>query len=259
MRTVLVAGAAGGVGEGIVRALLADGSLRVVATSRDAQRLAALEQRVGAAPGRLTTLVGDAGDPRGAAALAERVRAEAAPLAVAIASLGAGWWEGPPLLETEPSAWDAVLREMLTTHFVFARTFVPELLRAPGGLYLGIGGGAAFHPMPGASIVSVAAAGQLMFTRALAAELRDADLRVVELAINGPVHTRESASFADPAWITADDVGGVVAELVRGERSGWPRLRVEGPIVVMDPRTNDSALRFLGPMGIADQTEKRIP
>lgn len=244
MRTVLVAGAAGGVGEGIVRALLADGELRVVATSRDPGRLALLEQRVGGAAGngaggqagRLVSIAGDAGDPAGAAAIAARVRAEFGPLAVAIASLGAGWWEGPPLLETEPAAWDTVMREMLTTHFVFARTFVPELLRAPGGLYLGIGGGAAFHPMPGASIVSVAAAAQLMLTRALATELRGAEVRIAELAVNGPIHTRESAGFADPAWITADDVGGVVAELVREGRTTWPRTRTEGPVVVMDPR-----------------------
>ncbi len=241
MRTVLVAGAAGGVGEGIVRALLAVDDLRVVATSRDPRRLAQLEQRVGgvARPGPagpLVTIAGDAGDAAGAAAIAERVRAEFGPLAVAIASLGAGWWDGPPLLETDPADWDAVMREMLTTHFVFARTFVPELLRVPGSLYLGIGGGAAFHPMRGASIVSVAAAGQLMMTRALAAELAGADVRIAELAVNGPVHTRESASFADPAWITADDVGAVVAELVRDGRSAWPGLRVEGPVIVMDPR-----------------------
>ena len=236
MRTVLVAGAAGGVGEGIVRALLADDELRVVATSRDPGRLALLEQRVGARAGRLIAIAGDAGDPAGAAAIAERVRAEFGPLAVAVASLGAGWWEGPPLLETDPAAWDTVMREMLTTHFVFARAFVPELLRAPGGLYLGIGGGAAFHPMPGASIVSVAAAAQLMMTRALAAELRGADVRIAELAVNGPIHTRESAAFADPAWITADDVGGVVSELVRDGRTSWPRTRTEGPVVVMDPR-----------------------
>lgn len=243
----MVAGAAGGVGEGIVRALLADDELRVVATSRDPGRLALLEQRVAGADrdgapertgvaGRLVTIAGDAGDPDGAAAIAKRVRDEFGPLAVAIASLGAGWWEGPPLLETDPAAWDNVMREMLTTHFVFARTFVPELLRAPGGLYLGIGGGAAFHPMPGASIVSVAAAAQLMMTRALATELRGADVRIAELAVNGPIHTRESAEFADATWITADDVGAVVAELVRDGRTTWPLARVEGPVVVMDPR-----------------------
>jgi NAD(P)-dependent dehydrogenase (short-subunit alcohol dehydrogenase family) len=209
VRTVLVAGAAGGVGEGIVRALLAEGELRVVATSRDPSRLALLKQRVGGEDGRaapaglderLVTIAGDAGDPAGAAAIAERVRDEFGPLAVAIASLGAGWWEGPPLLETEPAAWDMVMREMLTTHFVFARTFVPELLRAPGGLYLGIGGGAAFHPMPGASIVSVAAAAQLMLTRALATELRGADVRIREPSPTRPGSRPTTSAAWSPSW-----------------------------------------------------------
>jgi len=233
---VLVAGGAGGVGEGIVRALLRDTDARVVATSRDPARLALLESRLAGtiARGRLIGVVGNAGDPRGAEAIAATVRDDVGPLDVAIPSLG-GWWEGGPLLGVDLPVWDAVMAEMLTTHFAFACTFVPELERRPGGWYLAIGGGAAFFPVPKAAIVSVAAAGQAMLTRALADETTGRPVRVNELIVNGPVRTRDSEGIAGPGWITADEVGTVVAELLRDGATRWPAFRERGPLLIMDP------------------------
>jgi len=236
VRTVLVAGGAGGVGEGIVRALLASTDSTVIVTSRDPARLALLESRLGNDAGarRLIGVVGNAGEPKAASALAARVRAALGGIDVAIPSLG-GWWEGGPLIETDPATWDAVRTEMLDTHVAFARAFVPELLRRAGGWYLGIGGGAALQPIRSASIVSIAAAAQLMLTRSLALELADRDVRVNELVVNGPVRTRESDPFARPNWITADEVGGVVAELVNTGTTAWPAWRTDGPLLIMDP------------------------
>ncbi|HEX3551201.1 MAG TPA: SDR family NAD(P)-dependent oxidoreductase [Candidatus Elarobacter sp.] len=233
---VLVAGGAGGVGEGIVRALLASTDARVVVTSRDPARLALLESRLedAIARGRLVGIVGNAGDPRGAEAIAQRVRDDVGAIDVAIPSLG-GWWEGGPLLGVDLATWEAVMSEMLHTHFVFARTFVPELERRPGGWYLAIGGGAAFFPVPNSAIVSVAAAGQAMLTRALADETAGRAVRITELIVNGPVRTRDSEPIAGPDWITADEVGGVVAELVRTGGTTWPALRERGPLLIMDP------------------------
>ena len=236
IRNVLVAGGAGGVGEGIVRALLRAAGVTVIVTSRHPERLALLTARLAAVadPRRLIGIVGNAGDPAGAAAIAARIRADVGAIDVAIPSLG-GWWEGGPLLGVDPPAWDAVMHEMLETHFAFARTFVPELERRPGGWYLAIGGGAALHPVPNASIVSIAGAAQLMLTRVLAAETAGRSVRITELVVNGPVKTRDSAAIAAPDWITADEVGAVVAELVSGGITSWPALREKGPLLIMDP------------------------
>jgi 3-oxoacyl-[acyl-carrier protein] reductase len=233
---VLVAGGAGGIGEGIVRALLGSTGVRVIVTSRNAARLELLERRLAGVtePRRLFGIVGNAGEPQGAAAIAERIRGEIGALHVAIPSLG-GWWEGGPLLGADLATWDTVMHEMLTTHFVFARTFVPELERSPGGWYLAIGGGAAFYPVPNSSIVSIAAAGQLMLTRTIAREHAANGLRVNELIVNGPVRTRDSVAIAEADWITADEVGGVVAELVRDGATTWPAWREKGPLLIMDP------------------------
>jgi NADP-dependent 3-hydroxy acid dehydrogenase YdfG len=236
VRNVLVAGGAGGVGEGIVRALLAQTDVRVIVTSRRAERLAQLRSYVGelADPQRLIGIVRNAGEPHAARTIAQRIRAELGGLDVAIPSLG-GWWQGGPLLEVDAVTWEAVRTEMLDTHVAFAHAFVPELLRRPGGLYLGIGGGAAFSPVPNASIVSISAAAQLMLTRALATELTGHDVRILELVVNGPVRTREWEAVAQPDWITADEVGTVVADLVAGRPERWPLQRRHGSILVMNP------------------------
>jgi NAD(P)-dependent dehydrogenase (short-subunit alcohol dehydrogenase family) len=235
VRHVLVAGGAGGVGEGIVRALLAEHDLRIIVTSRHADRLALLRAHLGDAadPQRLIGIVGNAGESRDAAAIATQIRTECGTLDVAIPSLG-GWWTGA-LLDVDPVTWERVRTEMLDTHVAFALAFVPELLRASGGRYIGIGGGAAFFPVPGSSIVSIAAAAQLMLTRALAAELAGRDVDVVELVVNGPVRTREWESVAQPDWITADEVGRVVADLVQQRTPRWPLRRHHDAILVMNP------------------------
>jgi NAD(P)-dependent dehydrogenase (short-subunit alcohol dehydrogenase family) len=236
VRNVLVAGGAGGVGEGIVRALLASTDSTVIVTSRDPARLAQLESRLADFAGsrRLIGIAGNAGEPAGATAIAERVRAELGGIDVAIPSLG-GWWEGGPLIEVDAATWETVRTEMLDTHVAFARTFVPELLRRAGGWYLGIGGSAALQPIRNASIVSIAAAAQLMLTRSLALELADRDVRIAELVVNGPVRTRDSEAIAQPHWITADEVGGVVAELLNTGTTTWPAWRTDGPLLFMDP------------------------
>ncbi len=236
MRNVLVAGGAGGVGEGIVRALLALDGVRVIVTSRREERLAQLRGYLGdlADPRRLIGIAGNAGAPHAAKTIAEHIRTEFGRLDVAIPSLG-GWWQGGPLLDVDPTTWEAVRTEMLDTHVAFAQAFIPELLRQPGGTYLALGGGAALFPVPNASIVSIAAAAQLMLTRALAAELAGRDVRILELVVNGPVRTREWEAVAQPDWITADEVGTVVAELVRDGTTTWPVRRHHGAILMMNP------------------------
>jgi NAD(P)-dependent dehydrogenase (short-subunit alcohol dehydrogenase family) len=239
---VLVAGAAGGVGEGIVRQLLLRcPEVLVVGTSRSEPRLAALRERLGRVDlARFVPLVAHPGTRAGARALDERIAREIGPLDVAIASLG-GWWEGA-LLEVDDDGWDAVMHEMLGTHAAFAHAFVPRLAARPGGLYLAIGGGAALVPILGSSLVSIAGAAQTMLTRALAAEVADRDVRIVELIANGPVRTYETPSDAATAgWLTADDVGAVVADLVAGRSPCWPNLRQRGPVITMDPRDQESA------------------
>lgn len=234
-KTVLVGGGAGGVGEGIVRELLAAGH-RAVVPSRSAAKLEALRRHLEPEDAdRLLTLVGHVGEPEGARELRERLAHEVGRIDVAIASLG-GWSDGKTLLEMTIADWDAVMDEMLRTHVVFAQAFVPMLVEQGGGRYIGIGGGAAYLPIPGAATVCMAAAAQLMMTRALRAEIDDPAVEILELVVDGPVRTRPFESIAQPDWITAAEVGAIVMDLVLHGRTDAPSTRTRGPIVRMFPR-----------------------
>jgi NAD(P)-dependent dehydrogenase (short-subunit alcohol dehydrogenase family) len=232
MAQVLVAGGAGGVGEGIVRWLLRAGH-DVVVPSRSAAKLEVLRARVGDAgpPERLTTFVANVGDERGAQELRARLERDRDRFDAVVASLG-GWWEGPTIIEIPLAEWDAVMNEMLRTHVVFAHTFIPMLCAHGGGRYLGIGGGVACLPIPHSAPVSVAGAAQLMLTRALRAENDDPSLDVLELVIDGPVVTRATAG-EPKGWITLNEIGPIVVDLVERGVTHDPRTSTEGPIVTM--------------------------
>lgn len=234
MKAVLVAGGAGGIGEGIVRALLASGDARVVVTSRNAERLDGLRERLGDPDtAAFATMVGDAGDFVGAEDIAGRL-ASLGGIDAVVAVLGRGWWTSGPLLELTAHEWAEVLDEMLTSHFALVRALAPMLASRPGSLYLSIGGGAAFAPMPSAGLVSIAAAGQAMLTRVLHRELGSGPPRIRELVINGPVSTRESRHVAGAGWITDDDVGLVVRDIVLYGATTWPSVDARGPLIVMN-------------------------
>jgi hypothetical protein len=113
---------------------------------------------------------------------------------------------------------------------------IPMLAARPDSVYLSLGGGAAFEPMPDAGLVSISAAGQLMLTRVLARECGPKPPRIAELVINGPVNTPESRHFAQPHWITDDEVGNTVAEVVLRGTTTWPATRVNGPLIMMNER-----------------------
>jgi 3-oxoacyl-[acyl-carrier protein] reductase len=198
-RTVLVAGGAGAVGEGIVTRFLDDG-WRVVVPSRSQARLDAQRDRLGS-PENLTGIEADVGSATGATALRDLLRDEGVRLEAVVASVG-GWRSGPLLVDTPLADWHAVLDGNLTSHLVLAQAFLPQL--SPGGAYTIIVGDSAEAPVRGAGPVSVAASAVLMLARSLALESAGKGVRVNALVL-GPVKTRRSAGRYD--WVTAEEVG----------------------------------------------------
>jgi 3-oxoacyl-[acyl-carrier protein] reductase len=242
---VLVVGGTGGVGDGIVRALLARGDriAAIAVSSRDYEKLARFHGSLDRDP-RLQTFVGDVGTDESARDLRDAVRAWGG-ADVVIASIG-GWWDGPELTEIDDTTWSHTLDTLLTTHAVCARTFVPELEQR-GGKYLAIGGGAALSPVPGSSLVSIAGAAQMMLTRALVAERGATRAPLIrELVVDGPVAT--SAPHHGPQTegeTTAREVGDAVAAWVvhaslrdKSDAFDWPSelLETNGPITIMRRR-----------------------
>jgi 3-oxoacyl-[acyl-carrier protein] reductase len=214
-KTIVVLGAAGGVGEGVVDELLRAGA-RVLAVSRTDAKLDQLADRLGR-PGSLALIVGSVGSEEEASALLLSVRRSSPRIDGVVASIGS-WWQGPPLVKTPLTDWNAVLAERLTSHFLAAKHFIPFLAEtAPGGFYLSIGGSTAELPVPNSGPVSVASAAQVMLTKVLRAESRDSPVRIHELMIWTTIATRVHRGKVDPSWITPNDVGRHIIALMASE------------------------------------------
>ena len=212
---VVVAGGAGGVGEGIVRSLLKRRA-RVVVTSRSESKLQELQANCrDIATGELIPLVGDLSDASAARDLQNRLYGIFRDLDIAVASLG-GWWQGNPLTSVDMLTWNRVLQDNLTSHFLAIKILVPLLYPATGR-YVHINGFSAEQPFPQAGPVAMASAAQKSMVLTLAEELKPTGVRVFELIL-GPVKTRQRARTgnARPDWYTSEEVGDHVVALVTG-------------------------------------------
>ena len=210
-RTVAVIGATGGVGEGIVEELLTSGAT-VLATGRRSEKLEALKSSL-ASPANLITVAGGAASEEEARNLATRLSEAAAAIDGAIASIGS-WWQGPGLLETKLSDFNAVMAERLTAHFLAAKVLIPLILRRPGGFYFLIGGASAEFPVENSGPVSISGAAQVMLTKVLRAEAKDQPIRIQELMVWTAIATRSQGGKADPQWVTPQDVARHITALV---------------------------------------------
>jgi NAD(P)-dependent dehydrogenase (short-subunit alcohol dehydrogenase family) len=152
-------------------------------------------------------------------------------LDVAIASLGAGEPDGQRFADLSVAAYDTMMSEMLGAHVAFALAALPLL--TDDGMYLGIGGGAAYAPMRGGGVISIAAAAQAMMTRVLAAENERPGVRIRELVIDAPVVPHETPKRRGAG--AADEVAVLVEELVRTGSTTRPRVETNGAIVRMRP------------------------
>ncbi|MGD0955598.1 MAG: SDR family oxidoreductase [Candidatus Acidiferrales bacterium] len=203
MATVLVIGATGDVGQGIVSVLLRSG-YRVIAASRGEERLRGLVQRLGF-PAALRTLRGSVENEATAAALLAAIREGSDSLDAVITTVSAPRKSGVLLFDRSADDLSQVLRDNLITHFVSAKTFIPAI--ANGGAYLSIGGGLADFVRPGFGHHSMAQAALRMMLRTLAVELSDRPVVVRELLIASMVNGESRRSIAQPEWVTDLDVG----------------------------------------------------
>lgn len=207
---VLVAGATGEVGQGVVEQLLAAGC-RVTAVTRSAERGAALVQRLGA-PAGLTMAIGELTSPDESEELTASLQSDA-PLDAVVAALG-GWHQGPALRDTPWADWYRVMDSGLNAHFAAARSFMPLLARTASGVYVMINGAAALEPVAGAGPVCVSAAAQLMLTKVLALEARPTGITVFSLLLETPIVTRTRPPPHRDDWLRAVDVGRHVVAMI---------------------------------------------
>lgn len=216
-RSILVFGGTGNVGSFIVRSLVQEGAV-VAVPSRSSQRIAKLQNLLRESSGdgaldRLRAFEGDLSDEMQAEELRSRIRAEIGNVDAVVASLGQ-WQSAPSLLSADRHDLQRALDGYLIAHFMAARTFLPEM-RSAGGTYIFVNGPLAFDVWPGsgASLVSIATAAQNMLFRALAEELDDTSIRVLELVSHAFLRDWKTQPSSP---ISGETVGEYVSYLIAG-------------------------------------------
>jgi NAD(P)-dependent dehydrogenase (short-subunit alcohol dehydrogenase family) len=202
--TVLVLGATGVVGRGVVEAAVEAGR-RVIAVARGRDALEAL-RRDHAGAG-IDLVPGSVANEADAAALARRLRDLDRPI-TGVAAAVAGVPRRGRILDNDggPDAMRAALDEDLLPHVAAARHLLPLMAeRGRGGTWLLIGGPAGALPWAGYGHRSVAAAAVRMLACALHDEARCLGVRAQLLAVESPV-CRPGAK-ACPQWPTALEIG----------------------------------------------------
>ncbi len=210
--TLLVIGAAGEVGQGIVAAALASGR-QVIAAGRNGDMLDRIAARHPGKP--LARVIGDIGTETGAVALWDEATTKFGAIDAVVVSVTAVN-ERQPLMGWGAAALATAIASEPLLHFIAAKTFVPRL--AQHGIFIGIGGGTADFIIPKMAHVSMSQAAQRMLYRGLVRERRGgAEIR--ELTIVSMVNGESSRENAKPEWVTDIEIGQHVCAILESPTS----------------------------------------
>ncbi|UFN47275.1 3-oxoacyl-[acyl-carrier-protein] reductase [Roseomonas sp. OT10] len=164
-KAALVTGATGGIGEGIARALHAQGA-EVALTGRREAELAALAKELGE---RVLVLPADLSDPEAPAALIEKVEAELGGLDILVNN--AGLTRDGLALRMGDKDWSDVIEVDLTAPFRLARASLRGMMKRRTGRIISIASIVGVTGNPGQANYAAAKAGLIGMSKALAQEV----------------------------------------------------------------------------------------
>lgn len=227
---ILVIGAAGDVGRGLVFAA-AERGWTIAAAGRSEDTLQALAAAFPA--GKVVPVVGSVADPAAARALLDAGNTALGGLDAVIVSVNAA--KGMrPLLDWSPDELLATLDGNIITHFNALGAALAVL--GPQGVFIGIGGGMADFIVPGNVHASMAQAALRMMYRGAAKEQPDRLIR--ELQVVAMVDGESTRAIADDTWLKAEEIGRHACAMVeRPDEFAGPviPLRRQDPIGVPPP------------------------
>jgi NAD(P)-dependent dehydrogenase (short-subunit alcohol dehydrogenase family) len=175
MRTVVVTGAARGLGRGIAQALLSDS--RVVLADHDDDALQATARDLG--PGCIPVVM-DVRDSTSVERAFSEIASHSPPDALVN---NAGIMGIARVADSTDEQWDAVVETNLRGAFICSRSFSRLRIAAGGGgSIVNIVSAAAESARPGAAAYAASKAGIVMLTKTLAMELGDHDITVNAVA-----------------------------------------------------------------------------
>jgi NAD(P)-dependent dehydrogenase (short-subunit alcohol dehydrogenase family) len=214
----IVTGGTGALGQAVTLRLLADGASVAVPWVVPAER-DALHARLGPdLRGRVLLDESDVTDAGAMERFVSRVGRELGGVHVLVTTVGG--FAGGDLVSTDLATWDRMLRLNLTSTFVAARAVVPRMIAAGHGRVVTIASRAVVPPAPGIIAYTVAKAGVIAFTQALAAETRGSGVTanaVLPSTMDTPANRAAMPDVDPTTWVPVESVAGAVAFLARRE------------------------------------------
>lgn len=198
---ILIAGASGSVGEGLVEAFLEKGHYVTAVIRNEDKRIKLEEYLLHHTLQNFSTLnviINAFDNEQNTISLTEEISSKQWDLV--IASLG-GWYHGDVLHKIPLTDWNSVIQNGLTSHFLFAKAVIPVLEKQQNSTYVMINGGASEFAVPHSGAISIVAAAQKMMSQVLATELKHTAVRVHAVAAFDMVKTRQREK-EENIWLT---------------------------------------------------------
>jgi NAD(P)-dependent dehydrogenase (short-subunit alcohol dehydrogenase family) len=210
-RSLIIIGAAGGVGSGVAAAAVEAG-YHVVAVGRTSDSLEALASTH--PDGAISTVRGSFETEEQAVELVRELRGLRRRFVGVVASIRPPIASGR-LIERPAQILRDTFDQNVVPHFIAAKHLFPMLAESNrGALYLVIGCATSDFAWAGYGHVSVGAAARKMLVHVLREESKDLPLRIQLLQIEGQVSTHKNANVACHAWMQAEVVGRQVVTLL---------------------------------------------
>lgn len=219
-RGALVTGGTGALGQAVTRKLLAAGDTVYVPYIVDAEREQLQAAVKGDEAGRLVMERVDVADAAALGRFVDAARARLGRLDALVTLIGG--FAGGSLLEADRATWDRMLDLNLTTVFTTTRAVVPHMVAAGRGRVVTIGSRAVVPPAGGFIAYTVAKAGVIAFTQALAQELRGSGVTancVQPSTMDTPVNRAAIPSSDRKGWVPVESVAAAIAFLASEEAS----------------------------------------
>jgi NAD(P)-dependent dehydrogenase (short-subunit alcohol dehydrogenase family) len=217
-RVALVTGGTGALGQAVSLRLLAEGATVGVPWIVEREHEALLAALKPGDRDRLSTAHADVTDAGALSAVVESLRGRHGRLDILVALVG-GFAPGS-LLETDRATWDRMLQINLTSAFTAARVVAPHMVAAGHGRIVTVGSRAVTPPAGGFIAYTVAKAGVIALTQALAQELKGSGVTancVLPSTMDTPANRAAMPDSDRKGWVPVESVADAIAFLVRDD------------------------------------------
>jgi NAD(P)-dependent dehydrogenase (short-subunit alcohol dehydrogenase family) len=217
-RVAIVTGGTGALGQAVTLRFLAEGATVCVPWIVEREHEALLGRIKPAERDRLLALRADVTEPEAMTTVVSAARERHGRLDILVTLVG-GFAPGS-LLETDRAGWDRMLTLNLTSAFTAARAALPHMVAAGRGRLITVGSRAVVPPAGGFIAYTVAKAGVVAFTQALAQELRGSGVTancVLPSTMDTPANRAAMPEADRRGWVAVESVAAAIGFLARDE------------------------------------------